>query len=48
MSRVLRWFVAIVVTLVAFAVGTWVAGAIVLPHLVTDHGDRWVIAAGCG
>ena len=47
-SRVLRWFVAILVTLAAFAVGTWAAGAIVLPHLVTDHGDRWVIAAGFG
>jgi hypothetical protein len=47
-SKVLRWFVAVVVSLLAFAVGTWVAGAIVLPHLVADHADRWVIAAGCG
>jgi len=47
-SKVLRWFVAVVVTVVAFAVGTWTAGALVLPHLVTDHADRWVIAAGCG
>jgi hypothetical protein len=47
-SKVFRWFAAIVVTLAAFAVGTWVAGAIVLPHVISDHGDRWVIAAGCG
>jgi len=47
-SRVLRWFAAVVVTLVAFAAGTWVAGAIVLPHLVANQADRWVIAAGCG
>lgn len=47
-SKVVRWFVAVVVTLLAFAVSTWVAGAIVLPHLVADHADRWVIAAGCG
>ena len=48
MSRVLRWSVAIMVTLVAFAAITWAAGAVVLPHLIADHGDRWVIAAGCG
>ncbi len=44
----MRWFVAVVVTVAAFVVGTWVAGAIVLPHLVADHADRWVIAVGCG
>jgi hypothetical protein len=47
-SKVLRWFVAGVLTVAAFTVGTWVAGAIVLPHLVADHADRWVIAVGCG
>ena len=44
----LRWLVAGVVTLMVFAVCTWLAGAVVLPHLLRDHGDRWVIAAGCG
>ena len=39
---------AIVVTIASFAVCTWIAGAAVLPKLIRDHADRWVIAAGCG
>jgi hypothetical protein len=48
MDRLLRWFVAGTVTLVAFVVGTWVAGAVVLPHLMGSADSRWVVASGVG
>jgi hypothetical protein len=43
-----RWCAALAATLAAFAVTAWVAGTVVLPHLVSDHTDRWGIAAACG
>jgi hypothetical protein len=48
MSRFWRWCVAVVVTVGAFGLCSWVSGAVALPYLVADHADRWVIAAGCG
>lgn len=42
-----RWCAALAATLAAFAVTTWVAGAVVLPHLISDHTDRWGIAGAC-
>lgn len=43
-----RWSVAVLVTVAAFAVGTWVSGAIVLPGTVKDPAIRWSIAAAFG
>jgi hypothetical protein len=37
-----------VVTMAVFALCTWVAGAVVLPHLISDHTDRWALAAASG
>lgn len=41
----LRWAVAVVVTIAAFAAATWICGAFVLPR---DGGVRWGIAGGLG
>jgi 4-amino-4-deoxy-L-arabinose transferase-like glycosyltransferase len=41
-----RWAVAVLVTIAAFAVATWVCGAFALP--VRDGGVRWGIAGGLG
>ena len=48
MGRFLRWCAALVATMAAFALITWVAGTVVLPHLISDHTDRWGVAAACG
>jgi len=42
----LGWMVAVLVTIAAFAVVTWVCGAFVLP--MRDGGVRWGIAGGLG
>jgi hypothetical protein len=42
----LRWLVAVVVTIAAFAAATWVCGAFVLS--MHDGGVRWGIAGGLG
>jgi len=42
----LRWAVAVLVTIAAFAVATWICGAFVLT--VHDGGVRWGIAGGLG
>ena len=42
----LRWVVAVVVTIAAFAAATWVCGAFVLS--MRDGGVRWGIAGGLG
>lgn len=42
----LRWAVAVVVTIAAFAMATWVCGTFVLP--MRDGGVRWGIAGGLG
>jgi len=41
-----RWAVAVLVTIAAFAVATWICGAFVLP--MHDDGVRWGIAGGLG
>jgi hypothetical protein len=43
-----RWSVAVLVTVAAFVVGTWISGAIVLPSIVKDPAIRWSIAAAFG
>lgn len=48
LSQFWRWCTALAATLAAFVVTAWVAGTVVLPHLVSDHTDRWGIAAACG
>lgn len=48
MSGFWRWCAALAATLAAFVVTTWMAGTVVLPHLISDHTDRWGIAAACG
>jgi hypothetical protein len=42
----LRWAVAVLVTITAFAAATWICGAFVLP--TRDGGVRWGIAGGLG
>lgn len=48
MDRVVRWLVALVVTLAAFSGSLWVSGTLVLPIWIKSGTDRWVIAAGLG
>jgi hypothetical protein len=48
MRQFLRWCAAIVVTAMTFSSTACLAGVIVLPHLVKDHADRWVIATAFG
>jgi hypothetical protein len=43
-----RWAVAVVVTLVAFALPAWISGAFVLESLLKDSGARWGVAASLG
>jgi hypothetical protein len=45
-GQALRWAVAVLVTIAAFAVATWVCGAFVLP--MRDGAVRWGIASGLG
>jgi hypothetical protein len=45
-SPTLRWAVAVLVTITAFAAATWVCGAFVRP--MRDGGARWGIAGGLG
>jgi len=48
-SLVLRWTVAVAVTIAAFAAATWVCGALVLAALkMHDAGVRWGVAGGLG
>lgn len=48
MGRLARWCGAVAVTILAFAAATWVAGALVLPHVVHSPDIRWLVAAGLG
>ncbi len=43
-----RWFVAVLVTVAAFAIATWICGALILPMVMKDGGVRWGIAVGVG
>ena len=47
-SGAVRWLVAIIVTMAAFAVSLWVCGALLLPLVLKSEADRWVVAAGLG
>ena len=47
-SRAVRWWVAVLVTVVSFSVVAWVSGAFVLPPLMRSAADRWAVAAGLG
>jgi hypothetical protein len=44
----IRWLVAISMTIGAFAIGLYGAGSLLLPLWVRSDADRWVIAAGLG
>lgn len=48
MSRTVRWWVAGLVVLAAFAGATWVSGAFILTRLLTSSADRWAVASGIG
>jgi hypothetical protein len=43
-----RWLVAGLVTVAAFAGATWICGALALPIVMKDGGVRWGIAGGLG
>jgi hypothetical protein len=48
MRRNLRWAAAGLVTAVAFAVPTWLCGAVFLPPIVTDDAIRWSLSSALG
>ncbi|GGP00292.1 hypothetical protein [Wenjunlia tyrosinilytica] len=48
MGRVGRWVTAVAVTVAAFAVATWLCGALVLAPVVQDDATRWAVACGVG
>ncbi|MFE7236384.1 hypothetical protein ACFVAF_38455 [Streptomyces sp. NPDC057596] len=48
MRRNLRWAAAGLVTTVAFAVPTWLCGAVFLPPVVTDAAIRWGLSSALG
>ena len=48
MGRFWRWCVAVIVTAAVFGASAWLVGAVILPHVVEDHGDRWMIATALG
>ena len=43
-----RWTVASLVTIVTFAVASWLAGALLLPPFMKDPAIRWGLAGGFG
>jgi hypothetical protein len=43
-----RWLLAVTVTAVAFAVSTWLCGALLLPRVMDDSAVRWTVACGAG
>lgn len=46
--RVMRWLVAVVVTVAAFALVTWICGVLILQSMMKDSGIRWGTAGACG
>lgn len=46
--RTPRWLVAVMVTVAAFAMTTWICGALILPVVMRDPGVRWGVAGACG
>jgi hypothetical protein len=47
-QRSVRWAAAVLVTVAAFAVPTWLCGAMVLPSLPKDPAIRWGVASALG
>jgi hypothetical protein len=43
-----RWWVAGLVTVVAFSMSTWASGVLLLPLVLKSDADRWVVAAALG
>ncbi|MFE9429093.1 hypothetical protein ACFYNO_39800 [Kitasatospora sp. NPDC006697] len=48
MQRDARWVVAGAVTVAAFAVPTWLCGAVALPGVLADPASRWAVASALG
>lgn len=48
MKPAVRWLVAALVTVAAFASVTWICGAVVLAAFMGDVGARWGIAGALG
>lgn len=48
MQRNARWAMAVSVTVAAFAVPTWLSGALVLPLMLKDPAIRWGLASALG
>jgi hypothetical protein len=47
-ARIVRWGLAGLVTVAAFAATTWICGALILPIMTPDPDIRWSIAGGAG
>jgi hypothetical protein len=48
MKAVVRWMIAALVTIAAFAVIAWICGAVVLVPFLRDPGVRWGVAGALG
>ena len=48
MKPLIRWLIAGLVTVAAFAVATLICGIVVLPTIMKDGGARWGVAGGLG
>ena len=48
LDRFRRWVVAALVTGAAFALPTWICGALVLPSMLKDPSIRWGLASALG
>ena len=48
MGQLGRWAVAGLVTVVSFVAVTWIAGALVLPSMLSDGAVRWGLASSLG
>ncbi len=48
MNQIVRWWVAGLVTVVAFAAPTWICATLALPAVIKDPGIRWGIAGALG
>jgi len=46
--KAIRWVVAFLAVIAAFAVVTWLAGALILRDALTDPGVRWGVATAAG
>jgi hypothetical protein len=45
---IIRWTVAVLVTVAAFAASSWICGALVLSTVMKDPGIRWGVAGALG